>query len=156
MLEAIPDTGVELADRGGFDIDDDAYATVVDAIIQDEIGQAVAEALALKLLPARTGGGQARAVHRALARQLGQQAARLVGLDCRERFVQPACLGQQHGSLGQQGLQISQHLGWCAGTERCQRFPQSLHLGQQGLQVLQGFGRAADAGQHTGQQTLAA
>jgi len=39
VLEAIPDTGVELADRGGFDIDDDAYAKVVDAIIQDEIGQ---------------------------------------------------------------------------------------------------------------------
>ena len=39
VLEAIPDTGVELADRGGFDIDDEAYAEVVDAIIQDEIGQ---------------------------------------------------------------------------------------------------------------------
>jgi phenazine biosynthesis protein phzE len=39
VLEAIPDAGVELADRGGFDIDDDAYAKVVEAIIEDEIGQ---------------------------------------------------------------------------------------------------------------------
>jgi phenazine biosynthesis protein phzE len=39
VLDAIPDTGVELADRGGFDIDDDDYAKVVEAIIQDEIGQ---------------------------------------------------------------------------------------------------------------------
>ena len=39
VLDAIPDTGVELADRGGFDIDDDDYAKVVEAIIEDEIGQ---------------------------------------------------------------------------------------------------------------------
>jgi phenazine biosynthesis protein phzE len=39
VIEAIDDTGVELADRGGFDIDDDAYAELVAAIIRDEIGQ---------------------------------------------------------------------------------------------------------------------
>jgi 2-amino-4-deoxychorismate synthase len=39
VIEAIDDTGVELADRGGFDIDDDAYAKLVEAIIRDEIGQ---------------------------------------------------------------------------------------------------------------------
>ncbi|MGN6783376.1 MAG: phenazine-specific anthranilate synthase component I, partial [Marmoricola sp.] len=39
VVEAIADTGIELADRGGFDIDDDAYADLVAAIIRDEIGQ---------------------------------------------------------------------------------------------------------------------
>ncbi|MBO0844352.1 MAG: chorismate-binding protein [Nocardioides sp.] len=39
VIEAIDDTGIELADRGGFDIDDDAYAELVGAIIRDEIGQ---------------------------------------------------------------------------------------------------------------------
>ena len=39
VLEAIDDTGVVLADRGGFDIDDTAYADLVGAIIRDEIGQ---------------------------------------------------------------------------------------------------------------------
>src|ERR671927_146062 len=39
VVEAIDDTGVELADRGGFDIDDEAYAKLVEAIIRDEIGQ---------------------------------------------------------------------------------------------------------------------
>src|SRR5215475_10978726 len=39
VVEAIDDTGVELADRGGFDVDDDAYAEQVGAIIRDEIGQ---------------------------------------------------------------------------------------------------------------------
>ena len=39
VLAAIPDGEVELADRGGFDIDDDDYAKVVEQIITDEIGQ---------------------------------------------------------------------------------------------------------------------
>ena len=39
VIDAIDDTGVELADRGGFDIDDPAYADLVEAIIRDEIGQ---------------------------------------------------------------------------------------------------------------------
>jgi phenazine biosynthesis protein phzE len=39
VIEAIDDTGVELADRGGFDIDDTAYAELVAEIIRDEIGQ---------------------------------------------------------------------------------------------------------------------
>src|SRR4051794_3916240 len=39
IVDAIDDTGVDLADRGGFDIDDAAYADLVEAIIRDEIGQ---------------------------------------------------------------------------------------------------------------------
>ena len=39
VVEAIDDTGVELADRGGFDVDDAAYAELVATIIHDEIGQ---------------------------------------------------------------------------------------------------------------------
>ncbi len=39
VVEAIDDTGVEFTDRGGFETDDAAYATVVDTIIRDEIGQ---------------------------------------------------------------------------------------------------------------------
>ena len=39
VIDAIDDTGVELADRGGFDIDDTAYADLVAAVIRDEIGQ---------------------------------------------------------------------------------------------------------------------
>jgi 2-amino-4-deoxychorismate synthase len=39
VVDAIDDTGVELADRGGFETDDGAYAGLVDAIIRDEIGQ---------------------------------------------------------------------------------------------------------------------
>jgi phenazine biosynthesis protein phzE len=39
VVEAIDDTGVDLADRGGFDIDDEAYGKLVEAIISDEIGQ---------------------------------------------------------------------------------------------------------------------
>lgn len=39
VLAAIPDGEVALADRGGFDIDDDDYAKVVEQIITDEIGQ---------------------------------------------------------------------------------------------------------------------
>jgi len=39
VLDAIDDTGVEFADRGGFDIDDDEYAKLVATIISDEIGQ---------------------------------------------------------------------------------------------------------------------
>jgi 2-amino-4-deoxychorismate synthase len=39
VIGAIDDAGVELADRGGFDIDDPAYADLVEAIIRDEIGQ---------------------------------------------------------------------------------------------------------------------
>ncbi len=36
---AIDDTGVEFADRGGFDTDDEEYGKLVEAIIHDEIGQ---------------------------------------------------------------------------------------------------------------------
>lgn len=39
VVDAIDDTGVEFADRGGFDVDDTDYAKVVEAIIADEIGQ---------------------------------------------------------------------------------------------------------------------
>jgi phenazine biosynthesis protein phzE len=39
VLAAIDDTGVELADRGGFDTDDEEYGKLVEAIIRDEIGQ---------------------------------------------------------------------------------------------------------------------
>jgi phenazine biosynthesis protein phzE len=39
VVEAIEDGEVELADRGGFDIDDAAYADLVEGIIRDEIGQ---------------------------------------------------------------------------------------------------------------------
>src|SRR5262245_31692338 len=39
VVEAIDPVDVDLADRGGFDIDDDAYAEQVAAIIRDEIGQ---------------------------------------------------------------------------------------------------------------------
>jgi 2-amino-4-deoxychorismate synthase len=39
VVDAIDDIGVELTDRGGFDIDDAAYAELVEAVIRDEIGQ---------------------------------------------------------------------------------------------------------------------
>jgi phenazine biosynthesis protein phzE len=39
ILDAIDDTGVEFADRGGFDIGDEEYAKLVATIISDEIGQ---------------------------------------------------------------------------------------------------------------------
>ena len=39
IVEAIEDTGVEFADRGGFETDDEEYAKLVEAIIRDEIGQ---------------------------------------------------------------------------------------------------------------------
>ena len=39
VVQAIDDTGVELADRGGFETDDDEYAKLVEAVITDEIGQ---------------------------------------------------------------------------------------------------------------------
>jgi phenazine biosynthesis protein phzE len=39
VIAAIDDVPVDFVDRGGFDIDDDAYAKVVEAIIEDEIGQ---------------------------------------------------------------------------------------------------------------------
>jgi phenazine biosynthesis protein phzE len=39
VVAAIDDTGVEFADRGGFDTDDEEYGKLVDAIIKDEIGQ---------------------------------------------------------------------------------------------------------------------
>lgn len=39
IVEAIDDTGVEFADRGGFETDDEDYAKLVAAIIHDEIGQ---------------------------------------------------------------------------------------------------------------------
>lgn len=39
VLDAIDDTGIEFADRGGFETDDEAYGKLVDSIIRDEIGQ---------------------------------------------------------------------------------------------------------------------
>lgn len=39
LLEHLPRTPVELADRGGFDIDDEAYARLVGEVIDAEIGQ---------------------------------------------------------------------------------------------------------------------
>ena len=39
VVAAIDDTGVEFADRGGFDTDDEEYGKLVEAIIHDEIGQ---------------------------------------------------------------------------------------------------------------------
>jgi phenazine biosynthesis protein phzE len=39
VIDAIDDTGVEFADRGGFDIDDEEYGKLVATIISDEIGQ---------------------------------------------------------------------------------------------------------------------
>ena len=39
IVAAIDDSGVEFADRGGFDTDDEEYAKLVDSIIKDEIGQ---------------------------------------------------------------------------------------------------------------------
>jgi 2-amino-4-deoxychorismate synthase len=39
VVDAIDDTGVEFADRGGFDTDDETYGELVDAIITEEIGQ---------------------------------------------------------------------------------------------------------------------
>ena len=39
LLAALPDVPVQLADRGGFEVDDPSYATVVEQIIRDEIGQ---------------------------------------------------------------------------------------------------------------------
>src|SRR4051812_48042111 len=39
VVAAIDDTGLEFADRGGFDSDDEEYAKLVESIIRDEIGQ---------------------------------------------------------------------------------------------------------------------
>ncbi len=39
VIEAIDEVAVEFVDRGGFETDDEAYAKVVEAIIEDEIGQ---------------------------------------------------------------------------------------------------------------------
>jgi phenazine biosynthesis protein phzE len=39
VVAAIDDTGLEFADRGGFDTDEEEYGKLVDAIIKDEIGQ---------------------------------------------------------------------------------------------------------------------
>ena len=39
LLAALPDVPVELADRGGFVVADEDYATIVERIITDEIGQ---------------------------------------------------------------------------------------------------------------------
>src|SRR4051794_11043725 len=39
VVDAIDDTGVEFADRGGFETDDEEYAKLVESIITDEIGQ---------------------------------------------------------------------------------------------------------------------
>ena len=38
MLRLLPDEPVEVAEAGGFDVDDDAYAKIVDRVITDEIG----------------------------------------------------------------------------------------------------------------------
>jgi 2-amino-4-deoxychorismate synthase len=39
VIEAIDDNGVDFADRGGFETDDQEYGKLVDSIIRDEIGQ---------------------------------------------------------------------------------------------------------------------
>jgi phenazine biosynthesis protein phzE len=39
VIEAIDEVPVDFVDRGGFETDDDAYAKVVESIIEDEIGQ---------------------------------------------------------------------------------------------------------------------
>jgi len=39
VIDAIDDTGIEFADRGGFETADDEYAELVASIIRDEIGQ---------------------------------------------------------------------------------------------------------------------
>ncbi|NYI99311.1 phenazine biosynthesis protein phzE [Nocardioides thalensis] len=39
VIDAIDDTGIDFADRGGFDVGDDDYAKIVEKIIKDEIGQ---------------------------------------------------------------------------------------------------------------------
>jgi phenazine biosynthesis protein phzE len=39
VLGAIDDTGVDLADRGGFETDDEEYAKLVESVIRNEIGQ---------------------------------------------------------------------------------------------------------------------
>jgi phenazine biosynthesis protein phzE len=39
LLAGLPDVPIEFADRGGFGIDDDDYAAIVERIISDEIGQ---------------------------------------------------------------------------------------------------------------------
>src|SRR3990170_1909690 len=39
VVDAIDDTGVEFSDRGGFETDDEEYGKVVEAIMEDEIGQ---------------------------------------------------------------------------------------------------------------------
>ena len=39
VVEAIDEVDVELADRGGFETDDEEYGALVDSIIRDEIGQ---------------------------------------------------------------------------------------------------------------------
>ena len=53
VIEAIEDTGVEFADRGGFETSDEDYAKAVEAIIRDEIGQRVRALLESLGLPAR-------------------------------------------------------------------------------------------------------
>jgi 2-amino-4-deoxychorismate synthase len=39
VLDAIDDTGIDLADRGGFETDDEEYGKLVESVIRDEIGQ---------------------------------------------------------------------------------------------------------------------
>ena len=39
VIAAIDDTGIDFADRGGFETDDETYGALVDTIIRDEIGQ---------------------------------------------------------------------------------------------------------------------
>ncbi|MEO5662104.1 MAG: chorismate-binding protein [Nocardioides sp.] len=39
LIAALPDVPIEFSDRGGFGVDDDDYAVIVERIISDEIGQ---------------------------------------------------------------------------------------------------------------------
>jgi phenazine biosynthesis protein phzE len=70
VVDAIDPVDVVLADRGGFDIDDEAYADLVGAIIRDEIGQGEGANLVIgrhyRAQVADWGAGQALAVFRRL------------------------------------------------------------------------------------------
>ena len=72
VIDAIDDTGVEFADRGGFETDDEEYGKLVEAIIRDEIGQGEGANLVI--------GRHYRATRRRLERRHGahrlQAAAR--------------------------------------------------------------------------------
>ncbi|UMG94034.1 anthranilate synthase family protein [Nocardioides sp. TF02-7] len=70
VVDAIDDDGVEFTDRGGFDIDDDDYAKVVETIIRDEIGQGEGANLVVgrhyRAVVADWGADKALAVYRRL------------------------------------------------------------------------------------------